>query len=62
MKMQMEIRESLAMGTREMQIFLSYLKYLFRLKFECVLFERVMLSLGPPGLAIYILASDNSAS
>lgn len=35
------------MGTREMQVFLCYLKYSFNLKFECVLFVRDMLSLGP---------------
>lgn len=50
MKMQMEIRESLTMGTREIQLLLCYLKCLFNEKLENVLFVRDTLSLCPPGL------------
>lgn len=52
MKMQMEIRESLTTGTREIQVLLSYLKCLFNEKLECVLFVRDRLRLHPPGLVL----------
>lgn len=50
MKMQMEIRESLTVGTREMQVFLCYSSVCLIQSFECVLFVRDILTLDPPGL------------